>query len=100
MGGCHCASTNRGCCARCPPLLVLNEPETSLHPDLLPALARLIIGASARSQVWVVSHASRLIAALKEHPGCNVLPLYKELSQTRVEGMGNLEGPPWSWPQR
>ncbi len=85
---------------RPPPLLVLNEPETSLHPDLLPALARLIIGASARSQVWVVSHASRLIAALKEHPGCNVLPLYKELSQTRVEGMGNLEGPPWSWPQR
>lgn len=85
---------------RPPPLLVLNEPETSLHPDLLPALARLIIGASARSQLWVVSHASRLIAALKEHPGCNVLPLYKEFSQTRVEGMGNLEGPPWSWPQR
>ena len=27
---------------RPPELLVLNEPETSLHPDLLPALARLI----------------------------------------------------------
>ena len=25
-----------------PPLMVLNEPETSLHPDLLPPLARLI----------------------------------------------------------
>ena len=31
---------------RPPELLVLNEPETSLHPDLLPALARLIAGAA------------------------------------------------------
>ena len=31
---------------RPPELLVLNEPETSLHPDLLPALGRLIIHAS------------------------------------------------------
>jgi len=42
---------------RPPPLMVLNEPETSLHPDLLPALARLITRAASRSQVWVVSHA-------------------------------------------
>ena len=26
-----------------PPFMALNEPETSLHPDLLPALGRLII---------------------------------------------------------
>ena len=42
---------------------MLNEPETSLHPDLLPALARLIARAATRSQVIVVSHAPRLIAA-------------------------------------
>ncbi|WP_425387819.1 AAA family ATPase [Edaphobacter aggregans] len=29
-----------------PALMVLNEPETSLHPDLLPALARLILAAA------------------------------------------------------
>ena len=40
-----------------PPLLVLNEPETSLHPDLLPPLARLIRAAAERSQVMVVSHS-------------------------------------------
>ena len=44
---------------RPPPLMVLNEPETSLHPDLLPALARLIVRAAERSQVWVVSHSTR-----------------------------------------
>ena len=47
-----------------PPLLVLNEPETSLHPDLLPPLARLIRAAAERSQVMVVSHSERLVAEL------------------------------------
>ena len=50
---------------RPPELLVLNEPETSLHPDLLPALGRLIQQASTRSQVIVVSHAAGLIDALQ-----------------------------------
>jgi len=35
---------------RPPELMVLNEPETSLHPDLLPALARLIAAASKQCQ--------------------------------------------------
>jgi predicted ATPase len=42
---------------RPPELMVLNEPETSLHPDLLPALARLIIAAARRGQLIVVSHS-------------------------------------------
>ena len=46
---------------RPPELMVLNEPETSLHPDLLPALARLIVAAAARTQIVVVSHAQSLI---------------------------------------
>ena len=35
---------------RLPPFLALNGPETSLHPDLLPALARLIARAARRSR--------------------------------------------------
>ncbi|GAA0706910.1 AAA family ATPase [Dyella marensis] len=85
---------------RPPPLMVLNEPETSLHPDLLPALARLIVQASKRSQVWVVSHAGRLIAALEDAPGCNVVALEKNLSQTRVVGLRELDEPAWYWPER
>ncbi len=42
---------------RPPELMVLNEPETSLHPDLLPALARLIRAAANQTQIIVVSHA-------------------------------------------
>lgn len=85
---------------RPPPLMVLNEPETSLHPDLLPALARLIVRASERSQVWVVSHAARLIAALEAAPECHALQLEKELSQTRIAGQGMLDEPAWHWPER
>ncbi|MGA7439264.1 MAG: AAA family ATPase [Luteibacter sp.] len=82
---------------RPPPLMVLNEPETSLHPDLLPALGRLILGASKRSQVWVVSHASRLIATLEGAEACNSVRLEKTLSQTKIEGQGMLDEPPWHW---
>lgn len=85
---------------RPPALLVLNEPETSLHPDLLPALARLIAHAARRSQVVVVSHAARLIAALEQQPGCHSLPLEKELGETRALGQDALHRPPWYWPAR
>ncbi|SDO79377.1 AAA family ATPase [Ectopseudomonas guguanensis] len=83
---------------RPPSLMVLNEPETSLHPDLLPALGRLIMAASKQTQVWVVSHASRLIATLRESPQCNTLELDKQLGQTSIRGQGMLDEPPWHWP--
>lgn len=84
---------------RPPPLMVLNEPENSLHPDLLPALARLIIKASRKTQVWVVSHAKPLIKALEASPICNKIELEKELGQTLVCGQtGLLDRPSWHWP--
>ena len=85
---------------RPPPLMVLNEPETSLHPDLLPALARLIIHAAKTTQVWVVSHASRLIATLEGSKECNSIQLDKSLGQTRVVGQGMLDQPSWHWPDK
>ena len=85
---------------RPPQLMVLNEPETSLHPDLLPALARLIIKASETTQVWVVSHASRLIAALEKSERCNSICLDKELGQTKIVGQSMLDEPMWVWPDK
>ena len=85
---------------RPPPLMVLNEPETSLHPDLLPALARLILEASKRSQLWVVSHSARLIASLEDSGSCNSLRLAKDLGETQIVGQGLLETPSWAWPAR
>ncbi len=83
---------------RPPSMMVLNEPETSLHPDLLPALARLIIRASEQTQIWVVSHAAKMISALKKHSECNSVELEKSLGQTQISGQGLLDKPPWHWP--
>jgi predicted ATPase len=85
---------------RPPGLLVLNEPETSLHPDLLPPLARLIAQAAENSQLFVVSHAPQLIAALTKHRSCTHLNLEKRLSATRVAEMGDYDHPTWHWPER
>jgi predicted ATPase len=85
---------------RPPALMVLNEPETSLHPDLLPSLARLIAQAATQSQVWVVSHASRLVAALNETKDCNAIVLDKPHGETEVLGQGIADGPVWRWPER
>ncbi|HXJ52278.1 MAG TPA: AAA family ATPase [Burkholderiales bacterium] len=85
---------------RPPQLLVLNEPETSLHPELLPALGRLIGRAAEHSQIIVVSHAARLIAALEELPGCNSVTLEKNLGETGIAGADRLDRPRWQWPSR
>ena len=77
---------------RPPGLLVLNEPETSLHPDLLPALGRLIARAAKRSQVIVVSHAAGLIDALQAQPECHSIVLEKTLGETGIAG--------GAWPAR
>ena len=85
---------------RPPQLMVFNEPETSLHPDLLPALARLIAKAAAQSQVWVVSHSQQLVASLEEQAGCNLIVLDKKLGETVIRGSGVLDTPSWTWPTR
>ena len=84
---------------RPPSLMVLNEPETSLHPDLLPALARLIVRASEQTQVWVVSHATPLIVELKRHPACHSIELERNLGQTQIKGQQLLDLPAWNWPE-
>jgi predicted ATPase len=84
---------------RPPGLLVLNEPETSLHPDLLPALGRLIVRTAERTQVLVVSHAPSLVDALQQAPECHSIMLEKHFGETRVAG-DDFERPLWQWPAR
>ncbi len=81
---------------RPPPLIVLNEPETSLHPDLIAPLGRLIANASQRSQLIVVTHSTQL-AGLLRGAGCAVHELVKESGETVVR---NLSPQAWAWPSR
>lgn len=82
---------------RPPELMILNEPEASLHPDLLDPLARLLVKASERCQIIVVSHAPKLVTALADFDGSNLVELRKELGETIVS---QAERPDWNWPSR
>ncbi|MFG1929378.1 AAA family ATPase [Mycobacterium sp. NPDC048908] len=90
-----------------PSLMVLNEPETSLHPDLVRPLASLIRAAAGRTQVVVVTHSRAMLEFLNTVPVTDAddgtaveIELYKELGETRVKGMGMLAAPPWDWGKR
>lgn len=85
---------------RPPALMVLNEPETSLHPDLIRALARLIAKAAERSQLIVVTHEAALIAALQEQSDCHSIVLEKNCGETAVAGANPINGVRWQWPSR
>jgi predicted ATPase len=77
--------------ARPPEFLVLNEPETSLHEDLLPALAHLIAETTRRTQVLVVTHSPRLADLIAEETAIAPVALYMEEGETKVEGQGLLD---------
>jgi predicted ATPase len=85
---------------RPPPLMVLNEPETSLHPSLIPALARLIARASGKSQIIVVTHDEQLISVLTEQADCHSILLEKTFADTTIAGSKDVNRPPWHWLER
>ena len=86
-------------------LLVLNEPETSLHWQLLAPLAQLIITAAARSQIIAVSHSQTLLNALhrateESETAASTVELVKDFGETHVRGQAQLDEPAWRWPKR
>jgi predicted ATPase len=86
-------------------LLVLNEPETSLHGELLPSLAQLISHAATKTQVITVSHARTLIDALCSSARTagtelGTIELAKEFGESVVAGREPLDEPSWRWPKR
>ena len=72
---------------RRPPFIALNEPETSLHPDMLPALADMIASASRDSQIWIVTHSERLAGAIRERCGVRARRVIRKDSATWIDGM-------------
>lgn len=69
-----------------PSLLALNEPETSLHPDLLEPLAKQLVNAAKYSQLWVVTHSQRLAELVEKFSGEAPISLEITGGETRVIG--------------
>jgi predicted ATPase len=72
---------------RLPSLIALNEPEASLHPALLPPLARLIGRASRSARIWIVTHSETLAGALREETGKPARRVIKLDGATSIEGL-------------
>lgn len=66
-----------------PPFLVLNEPETSLHGQLLPAVARLISLVPEETQLLVVTHSRALAEGVADLAPCRRLELASFQGETR-----------------
>jgi predicted ATPase len=72
---------------RLPAFIALNEPETSLHPDLLEPLARMIVRAAERTQIWVVTHSERLAQAFADFGAVTPRTVVKRDGETWIEGL-------------
>ncbi len=56
-----------------PPLVVIEEPELGLHPDLTLGIGRMLVEASQRMQLVVTTHSHGLIDALDDCPSSVVV---------------------------
>lgn len=74
-----------------PALLALNEPETSLHPDLLEPLAKQLVNAGKYSQLWVVTHSQRLAELVEKFSGESPIRLELVGGETRVTGERTMD---------
>jgi predicted ATPase len=84
---------------RPPSLMVLNEPETSLHPDLVAPLAAMIRTAAAGTQVVVVTHSTTLRQHLDTDETTEV-ELDKQWGETTIVDQTLVTTPPWDWGKR
>ena len=75
---------------RLPPFIALNEPEASLHPSLLPALAHTIVKAAERAQIWVVTHSQPLADAIAEASGIVPREVIRTENGTAIRGLSPL----------
>jgi predicted ATPase len=91
------------------PLVVIEEPELGLHPDILPVLRDLLVAASQSRQVVVTTHSTQLVDAMtlhadsvlicEKHPGCDdALPAHSRrggaMARGRQPGRSVDEWPP------
>ncbi|MTA15322.1 MAG: AAA family ATPase [Actinobacteria bacterium] len=73
---------------RPPEVLVLNEPETSLHPSLIEPLARLITAAADHSQLIVTTHSMPLAEHIQRASGYPPTMLQRLDGATAVTSRG------------
>lgn len=75
-------------------VVCLEEPELGLHPDVIPEVAKLLVEASSRSQIFVTTHSDVLVDALTDTPEA-VIVCEKEEGATVMRRLDAEELKPW-----
>jgi predicted ATPase len=76
------------------PLVVIEEPELGLHPDVLPALRDLMVAASEKTQLLVTTHSTQMVDAMTDHAG-SVLVCEKKDGPTVVSRLTQEDVDRW-----
>ena len=71
-----------------PPIIAINEPETGLHPAMLPIIAEHAVDASLRSQVVLSTHSPQLLDAFTDTKPTTTVTKWED-GQTILQ---NLDG--------
>ena len=77
-----------------PPVVCIEEPEIGLHPDIIPKVAKLLVEASSRSQIFVTTHSDVLVDALTETPE-SIVVCEKSDGATQLRRLDKAELEPW-----
>lgn len=75
-------------------LVVIEEPELGLHPDVFPILRDLLVEASSRFQLIVTTHSTQLVDAMTEQPEV-VLVCDKPEATTKIKRLDPEEIESW-----
>ena len=77
-----------------PPVICLEEPELGLHPDIIPEVAKLLVEASTRTQLFVTTHSDILVDALSDTPEA-IIVCEKSEGATQLQRLNAQELKPW-----
>ena len=77
-----------------PPVTCLEEPELGLHPDIIPEVAKLLVEASSRTQLFVTTHSDILVDALSDTPEA-IIVCEKSEGATQFQRLNAEELKPW-----
>lgn len=77
-----------------PPLVVIEEPELGLHPDVILSIGEMLVAASQRTQLVVTTHSRVLINALEDHAS-SVVVCEKRDGQTEMKRLNSEQLEEW-----
>jgi predicted ATPase len=72
------------------PLIAIDEPETGLHPSMLPIIAEYAVEASTRAQVILTTHSAELLNAFSETRPMTTVAKWED-GETKLTQLGDKE---------